>query len=141
MRVSTPACAVGRLGDEGPWVGFAPVLDNAYALVVGGTAAGPRRSPADPDDLLSLAIAYFEDALAAPPEELAATHGDIGSLVRSIAELEHDQGRRRLLREAVDAVDDGLATDVVVGRLNSCLAAGEEPIARLTRRAAGLIGD
>jgi len=138
--VSTPACAVGRLGDEGPWVGFAPELDDAYALVVGGTAAGTRRSPADPDDLLSLAIAYFEDALVAPPEELAATHGDIGALVRSLSELEHDEERRRLLREAVDAVDDGLATDVVLGRLNRCLTDGEEPIARLTRRAAGLIG-
>lgn len=139
MRVSTPACAVGRLGDDGPWVGFAPSLDDAYAMVIGGTVAASRRSPADSDDLLSLAIAYFEDALAAPPEELAATHGDIGSLVRHVAELEHDAVRRRLLNEAVDAVDDGLATDVVVGRLNRCLAEGEEPIARLTRRAAGII--
>lgn len=138
--MSTPACAVGRLGDDGPWVGFAPGPDDAYVLVVGGTAAGSRRSPADPDDLLSLAIAYFEDALPAPPEELAATHGDIGSLVRSIAELEHDTERRRLLREAVDAVDDGLAADVVLGRLNRCLAEGEDPIARLKRRAAGLSG-
>jgi hypothetical protein len=132
--VNAPACAVGRLADDGPWVGFAPALDDAYALVV-GTEVGSRRAPAEADDLLSLAIAYFEDGLAGPPEELAATHGDIGSLVRHLAGMEADDERRRLLGEAVDAVDDGLATDVVVGRLNRCLRGREEPIERLARRA------
>ena len=132
--MNAPACAVGRLGDEGRWIGFAPDLDDGYALVIGGSRAGSVSSRADADDLISLAIAYFEDALAEPPEELAATHGDIGSLVRHVAEAAEDDGRRRLLGEAVDAVDDGLAADVVVGRLNRCLRAGEEPIARLTRR-------
>jgi hypothetical protein len=132
--VNAPACAVGRLSDGGPWVGFAPTLDDAYALVV-GTEAGSRAAAAEADDLLSLAIAYFEDGLAGPPEELAATHGDIGSLVRHLAGMEPDDERRRLLGEAVDAVDDGLATDVVVGRLNRCLRGTEEPIERLARRA------
>jgi hypothetical protein len=132
--VSAPACAVGRLADDGPWVGFAPTLDDAYALVV-GTETGTRAAAAETDDLLSLAIAYFEDGMAAPPEELAATHGDIGSLVRHLAGMEPEEERRRLLGEAVDAVDDGLATDVVVGRLNRCLRGTEEPIERLTRRA------
>jgi hypothetical protein len=49
--------------------------------------------------------------------------------------MERDEERRRLLGEAVDAVDDGLATDVVVGRLNRCLRGAEEPIERLARRA------
>ena len=132
--MNAPACAVGRLVDDGPWIGFAPTLDDAYALVV-GTEAGSRRGAADTDDLLSLAIAYFEDGLAAPPEDLAATHGDIGSLVRHLAGMEPDEERRRLLGEAVDAVDDGLAADVVIGRLNRCLRATEEPIERLARRA------
>ena len=132
--MNVPACAVGRLAEDGPWIGFAPTLDDAYALVV-GTEAGSRHAPADADALLSLAIAYFEDGLAGPPEELAATHGDIGSLVRHLAGREPDEERRRLLGEAVDAVDDGLATDVVVGRLNRCLRGTEEPIERLTRLA------
>ena len=132
--MNAPACAVGRLAEDGPWVGFAPTLDDAYALVV-CTKAGSRHAAAEADDLLSLAIAYFEDGLAGPPEELAATHGDIGSLVRHLAGMERDEERRRLLGEAVDAVDDGLATDVVVGRLNRCLRGTEEPIERLARRA------
>ena len=137
--MNVPACAVGRLAEGGPWIGFAPAMDDAYVLVVGGTTPGSRQSEADADDLLSLAIAYFEDALVEPPEELAATLADIGSLVRHVAEREADDDRRRLLGEAVDAVDDGLAADVVVGRLNRCLREGEEPIARLTRRALGLV--
>ncbi len=132
--MNAPACAVGRLADDGPWVGFAPTLDDGYALVV-ATEAGSRAVAAEADDLLSLAIAYFEDGLAGPPEELAATHGDIGSLVRHLAGMEPDEERRRLLGEAVDAVDDGLATDVVVSRLNRCLRGTEEPIDRLARRA------
>jgi hypothetical protein len=129
------ACAVGRIGPDGPWVGFAPALDDGYQLVVGGLEDDPGRMPADKEDLLALSVAYFEDALAEPPEELAAMHADIGSLVRHLAQREPDAEARRLLTEAVDAIDDGLAADVVVGRLRSCLAGDEEPVARLTRRA------
>ncbi|MDQ4036226.1 MAG: hypothetical protein M3153_09870, partial [Chloroflexota bacterium] len=82
------ACAVGRIGPDGPWVGFAPTLDDGYALVVGGVAGGSRRLPADADDLLALASVYFEDALEQPPDELAATLGDSGALVRHVAEHE-----------------------------------------------------
>ena len=134
------ACAVGRLSDDGPWIGFVPVLDDGYALVVGTDdavlAAGKR---ADPDDLVALAIAYFADELSEPPEALAATHGDFGSLVRSLAADESEVARRRTLSEAVDAIDDGLAADVVVGRLSRCLGGDEEPVARLRRRAMELL--
>ena len=82
------ACAVGRFGPDGPWVGFAPTLDDSYALVVGELPGGPRQLAADADDLLSLALAYFEESLDPPPDELAATHGDIGALVRHVAEQE-----------------------------------------------------
>jgi hypothetical protein len=136
--VTGAAAAVGCLGPEGPWVGFAPALDDGYALVVGDEKTIVRSS-ADADDLLSLAIAYFEDALDAAPDELAATHGDIGALVRHLAEHETHVDGRRKLSEAVDAVDDGLAADVVVGRLTVCLEGGEDPIARLRRRATELL--
>ena len=135
------ACAVGRLGGDGPWVGFAPTLDDGYALVVGGADGRSSSAPAETDDLLALAIAYFQDDLAEPPEELAATLGDIGALVRHLAELESRPTRRSLLREAVDAVDDGLAADVVVGRLGRCLDGDEEPVERLARRSSELLSD
>ena len=115
------ACAVGRIGPDGPWVGFAPTIDDGYALVVGGLRDGPRRVRADGRDLLALATLYFEEALDEPPEELAATLGDIGSLVRHVAEHEMEPDRRRLLGEAVDAVDDGLAADVTIARLGRAL--------------------
>lgn len=137
--MTVAACAVGRLAPAGPWVGFAPTLDDGYALVVGRDDGGAAEAPAEPDDLLALAIAYFADELPEPPEELAATHGDIGSLVRHVAASERDPERARDLREAVDAVDDGLAADVVVGRLSQCLRAAEEPVERLRRRADQLL--
>jgi hypothetical protein len=57
-----PACAVGRLDPGGPWIGFAPTLDDGYALTV--TARGHSdRLPAEPVDLLALAVLYFEDAV------------------------------------------------------------------------------
>ena len=138
--MDAPACAVGRLGPGGPWVGFAPTLDDGYALVVEGPT-GSGRSPADADLLLALAIAYFEDALDAPPDDLAATHADIASLVRHVAGAEVDAPRRRLLEEAVDAIDDGLAADVVIGRLAAALsaAASGDPVAWLLHRAGSVV--
>ena len=133
------ACAVGRLGLDGPWVGFAPTLDDSYALVVGAIPGGPRQVPADAGDLLALALAYFEESLDPPPDELAATHGDIGALVRHLAEHAPDEGRRRLLREAVDAVDDGLAADATIATLSRALGDGADALVRIRRRVSGLV--
>ena len=133
------ACAVGRFGPDGPWVGFAPTLDDAYWLVVGELPGGPRRLTADADDLLSLALAYFEESLDPPPDELAATHGDIGALVRHVAEHEADPTRRRLIGEAVDAVDDGLAPDATIARLTRALGDGADAMVRLRRRVSDLV--
>jgi hypothetical protein len=133
--MDAPACAVGRIGPNGPWVGFAPTMDDGYALVVGGLPGGSRRVRADRSDLLALATLYFEEALDEPPEELAATLGDIGSLVRHVAEQETDPARRRLLGEAVDAVDDGLAADVTIARLGRALGGdGVDAAARIGGR-------
>lgn len=132
------ACAVGRLGPDGPWVGFAPTLDDTYALVVGAVPGGPRQVTADAGDLLALAIAYFEESLDAPPDELAATHGDIGALVRHLAEHAPDDAQGRLLGEAVDAIDDGLAVDATIARLSRALGDGADAIVRIRRRVSGL---
>jgi hypothetical protein len=137
--VTVVACAVGRVDAGGPWIGFAPTLEDGYALVVGTDEVAAAAAPADRDDLIALALAYFADELPGPPEALAATHGDIGALVRHVAGGEPDVELARRLSEAVDAVDDGLAADVVVGRLTRCLTREEEPVVRLRRRAAELL--
>lgn len=131
-----PACVVGRLGVDGPSLGFVPTLDDGYALVI-GEGASSRRTPASDDDLVALAIAYFEESLGDPPEALAATHGDIGTLVRHVAEHETDVVQRRRLSEAVDAIDDGQAAEVVMGRLAAAFGAGGEALVHLRRRVVG----
>ena len=89
--------------------------------------------------LVALALLYFEDSFDAPPEELAATHGDIGALVRHVAEHETDADRRRHLLEAVDAVDDGLAVDVTITRLGRALGGGADASARIRLRVSELL--
>ena len=131
------ACTVGRLGGGGPWLGFAPSLDDGYDLVV-TDGSRVRRAPASAADLVCLAIAYFEDALEAPPEELAATHADIGALVRHVAAHESDQALASAIAEAVDAIDDGLAGDAVIAALARCLAPRSDPLEHLEWRGAEL---
>jgi len=135
-----PACAVGRLDPGGPWIGFAPTLDDGYALTVRLAGRTVSRS-AEPVDLVAIAVLYFEDAIDAPPEELAATHGDIGAIVRHAAERVQTPELRRAYDEAVDAIDDGLAADVVIERLGRALGDGVDAIAHLRRRLATLTGD
>lgn len=135
-----PACAVGRLDPGGPWIGFAPTLDDGYALTV-RFEGRTRHQAADPVDLVALAVLYFEDAVDAPPEELAATHGDIGAIVRHAAERVERPDLRRAYDEAVDAIDDGLAADVVIERLGRALGDGVDAVAHLRRRVATLTGD
>lgn len=134
------ACAVGRIGPDGPWVGFAPTLDDGYALVVEGHAPESRRASASDDDLVALAIVYFDETLEGPPDDLAATLGDIGALVRHVAEHQTDPGRRRLLGEAVDAVDDGLAADVTIARLGRALGDSVDAAARIRGRVREVLG-
>ena len=131
--METVTCIVGRIGPDGPWIGFAPSVDDGYLLVV-ERGSVVRRASADDTDLLCLAIAYFEDELGEPPERLAATHADIGSLVRHVAERTEPEARA-LLAQAVDAIDDGLAGDAVIAALTRCLPPGTDPLGRLGRRA------
>ena len=133
------ACAVGRVSPDGPWVGFAPTLDDRYAVVVGGIPDGTRQLSATSEDLLALALAYFEESLDPPPDEFAATHGDIGSLVRHVAEHEPAEERRRMMAEAVDAIDDGLAADVTIGRLTRLLGDEADASSRIRLRVDSLL--
>lgn len=141
--METRAVAVGRLGSGGEWVGFAPTA-HGYAIVLGvERELLAEQRGAEADTLLTLAIAHFEEALGEVPEELAATHGDVAALVRHIASSEADSTRRELLAAAVDAIDDGLAADVVSARLTAALngPAARDPIAHLLERARHLDAD
>jgi len=83
-----------------------------------------RDGPAGTDLLLALAIAYFAEAFDEAPPDLEATQSDLSALVRHVTRGEADAGRRALLAEALDAIDDGLAGDAVAGRLAAARAGG-----------------
>ncbi len=116
--------AVGRLGaDPGsPWVGVVRDGD-AYRLAfcTDGDAIAVAR-PTPRRELLAIAIAFVTEALPDPPPDLEATHADLAALLEWLRDSAFDAAERGLLSEALDAVDDGLAEDVVVHRL--VLAAG-----------------
>ena len=61
------ACAVGLLGADGRWIGFAPTLEDGYALVIGADDGSSASASATSDELVALAIAYFDDELPEPP--------------------------------------------------------------------------
>jgi hypothetical protein len=119
-------CAVGRLGPHGPWIGFQPAA-SGYRFVVGLDGA-LRSSEADLDLLLALAIAYFTEAFEGAPPDLEATQADMSALITDLAQRETDPAARKLLREALDAIDDGLAGDAVAGRLAAARPPRTEPI-------------
>jgi hypothetical protein len=132
-------CAIGRLEPDGPWVGFVR-RGTTYQLVV-GRPEGIRFAAADADELLALAIVYFENVLDDPPPPLEATHADVSDLVRWVAANAADEPTRLLLSEAVDAIDDGLGEDEVIGRLVAARRAPEEqadPLGLLRERVAAL---
>jgi hypothetical protein len=137
------AYAIGRTHEAGPWLGFQPT-HAGYRFVV-ATETDVRSREADADLLLVLAIAYFEEALPDPPQEVAATHADLSGMVRHVAALEQDPGRRLLLNEAVDAIDDGLGGDAVATRLNAARAGSADeqadPIDLLVELAEELLQD
>jgi hypothetical protein len=136
--------AIGRLFAGGPWVGFARGAQG-YALAFDDLEGGARvlAAPSRSDlreDLLAIAICYFDEAFGEAPSDLEATHAEIGDLLGWLAETEGDPACFALLREAADAVDDGLPADVVIARLAAAGGHGtdagspKEPISRLTER-------
>jgi len=117
------AVAIGLVTPVGAWAGF--VRDSGgdgFRLAFSGTDGGATPSAAEGSarraELMALAVAYYEEALDAPPPELEATQADLAELVRWLAAQEPDPPRHALFQEAIDAIDDGLAGDVVVARLN-----------------------
>ena len=107
--------AIGRLGPNGPWIGF-DRAEGTYRFIVG---AGGRvlAGPADADLLIAVAIAHFAEALEGAPPDLEATQADLSVLVAYLVDLAEDARRRALLQEALDAIDDGLAGNAVAGLL------------------------
>ena len=136
-------CAIGRIRQGGPWIGFRRA-GVGYRFVV-GTHDVERSREADAGLLLALAIAYFEEALEDPPPELEATQADLSELVRHVAAGADDAASRRLLDEAVDAIDDGLAGDAVANRLTAARPGKPDeqadPVDLLVTLAEGLLRD
>lgn len=130
-------CAIGGLGDGDVWVGFRRTDADAFELVLGTSAGGARPLTAEPELLLAAAIAHFEEALPEAPHDLEATQADLAALVRYLASLETEPARRRLLAEAVDAIDDGLAGDAVAARLVALWNGPRDPVEALVERARG----
>ena len=140
---SVAVAAIGRLeSSEGSWFGLVPDGDG-YRLAYGGTdgeiptvAAGERQARRD---VLLAVIAFFEPETVPPPPDLEATQLDVAQAVRWLAGVSAAAAARRrsgdpdlraeALHRALDAIDDGLSADVVVGHLYDSLrrAAPGEP--------------
>ena len=121
--------AIGRLneGAAAPWFGIAKTADG-YRLVFGDDEAPPVvRPPGSPaearrDVMLALA-AFFEADSPPPPAELEATQSDAAAAIRWLVASEPHRDTAAALRRALDAVDDGMPPDVVVGDLYTAMGA------------------
>jgi hypothetical protein len=120
--------AVGRLAGSERWVGFVEAGDG-FQLAFGRADGSHRRSrstgSARRRELLATAAAHYGEALDPPPPEIEATQADLGDLVRWLLASEDDARRRVQLTSVVDAIDDGLAGEVVLSRLSEALRDGE----------------
>jgi hypothetical protein len=128
--------AIGRLGADGPWIGFG-YRAGVPRLVV-GAAGGTYDAPASKDLLLSLAIAHFAEAFDEAPPDFEATQSDLSALVRHLMGTETEAARRAFLGEAMDAIDDGLAGDAVAEKLaaaRSPATASTDPVELLVLEA------
>ena len=154
--------AIGRLGERpAPWFGIArrgsaPPPSGAgsggegYVLVFGEEDGSLRLAASgaagdSPRGVLLALIAFFEGEARDPPPELEMTHWEAAEAVRWLAAKPSSGARRDpwqadSLREALDAIDDGLPADVITGHLYRALEAGSpgrgahvSPVAELRR--------
>ncbi len=111
--------AVGRLpgGGDAPCVGVVAEEPGPALGFLGPDGTLLVARPVDGRELLAAVIAWFEESLADPPQDLEATQEDLASVVRWLAGASLEAPLHGLLSEACDAIDDGLAEDVVVRRL------------------------
>lgn len=127
MSARLATVAIGRLAGGTAWIGVE--RHNGGWRVVFGDAGREQPVAASAvrqrELVLAAAGAYFEDALDDAPPDLEATHEDIAAVIGWLVDSEPDAARRGRLREALDAVEDGLAVDEVIGRL---LASGAEDV-------------
>lgn len=129
--------AIGRLGGSaGPWFGVER-RDGDYRLVFGeedGSVRSPgsRGSSGSPEsdadaerDLLLALIAFFQGEAPAPPPELEMTQWEAAEVVAGLAERYEDKAQPAgaALAAALDAIDDGLPTEVVTAALYEALEA------------------
>ncbi|MEO6059336.1 MAG: hypothetical protein ABIQ05_05145 [Candidatus Limnocylindria bacterium] len=115
--------AFGRLSPGGPWVGTRRRA-SGWELVFGDEGGTLRAWPAPQSPtgrvlLVAAAAAHFADVLSDPPVLLEATQADLAGLLGWLAATETEPGVAERAREAVDAIDDGLASDAVVNLLNA----------------------
>ena len=113
----------GEAGDEAS--GYRLIFGEADGSIT-PAAARDRRSARR--DLLLALIAFFEGDSGDPPPELEMTQWEAAETVAWLAHTAsaEAQGERESLLLAVDAIDDGLASDVVIGHLYAALErAGE----------------
>ncbi len=125
----THLAALGRLeADPGsPWVGLARDA-RGYALVRGDATGVRRLATTTRRDLYAAALAFVTEGLADPPPELEATPADLAGLLAWLRDSAPTPADAALVQEALDALDDGLAEDVLVHRL-ALAAEGEGALA------------
>ena len=132
-----PVHAIGRLGPDGPWIGFARSV-GGHRLVVGradgSVATDPTTDPVDRRaGLVAAALSFYLGTLSDPPAELEATQADIAGLVSELSSGDVDEAEA--WREALDAIDDGLPAEAVALRLQRLLPPGADALTILRARA------
>ena len=128
--------AIGRLGDgPAPWFGVAASPSGhrlVFAEADGRLVYPPGDPPRQTRDLLLALAAYFEGGTGDPPPELEATQSDAAAALAWLIDARdrHVGLSVAALRRALDAIDDGMPPDVVVGLLYEAMGAdslGERP--------------